>query len=418
MAKRKKVYCAGAIRGDPSFKAYYKRIIDIATKYVDVWTEISETYTPITSFFNEDERKYKQKIYERDKNWLNKSDAIVAECSGASTGVGYEICYAIYVKKIPALCLFHKNSFPSLMITQNNERHIIPQEYSNDYELELFLKCFLKALIRLSNIDKIIQTYYDLVKSLTKKKYDINILDNMIEETLPSYNDITQKSLLKLSDKKKIDFKDSKVLFEFLFKAIILQKRWTHLRSQRLGNTFISGRKNRIIKLLSSINSQYISEIYDKLNKNELKYTKFAFTKNLRAYRIIGLLDSPITPKYGSTKIKDSVIIQKTVYNDLKIESSYSKRRTTNGLFIVTQYLKDLSQYIQTYGSNSIIEILKESMKSHWFKDIPEIPTQSIDDIVVEELLKKKWAQNLIDYLKEKCKEFYEKHYSSFYRKK
>lgn len=44
-------------------------------------------------------------IYTRDLAWLDKCDALVAEVTYASHGVGYEIAYAHFVRKIPILCI-------------------------------------------------------------------------------------------------------------------------------------------------------------------------------------------------------------------------------------------------------------------------------------------------------------------------
>ena len=45
-----------------------------------------------------------EEIYSRDMGLLVKSDALIAEVTVPSTGVGYEICRAL-VQEIPVLCL-------------------------------------------------------------------------------------------------------------------------------------------------------------------------------------------------------------------------------------------------------------------------------------------------------------------------
>ena len=45
-------------------------------------------------------------IFERDLRWLDESDALIAEVSTPSLGVGYEIAYARYRRGIPVICLY------------------------------------------------------------------------------------------------------------------------------------------------------------------------------------------------------------------------------------------------------------------------------------------------------------------------
>lgn len=65
-------------------------------------------------------------IYERDMSWLKESDFVVAEVSTPSLGVGYEIGYAVHVKK-PVLCLYKEGAEHQLsaMISGCAELHVI-----------------------------------------------------------------------------------------------------------------------------------------------------------------------------------------------------------------------------------------------------------------------------------------------------
>lgn len=46
-----------------------------------------------------------KEIHDRDLDWINEADAVVAEVTNPSLGVGYEISYAVQNKK-PVLALF------------------------------------------------------------------------------------------------------------------------------------------------------------------------------------------------------------------------------------------------------------------------------------------------------------------------
>jgi 2'-deoxynucleoside 5'-phosphate N-hydrolase len=45
-------------------------------------------------------------IFKRDLGWLDECDLVVAEVSMPSHGVGYEIAYARYSRRIPVICLW------------------------------------------------------------------------------------------------------------------------------------------------------------------------------------------------------------------------------------------------------------------------------------------------------------------------
>ena len=47
-------------------------------------------------------------IFARDIRWLDESDVVVAEVSTPSHGVGYEIAYARYVRRIPVIALYRR----------------------------------------------------------------------------------------------------------------------------------------------------------------------------------------------------------------------------------------------------------------------------------------------------------------------
>lgn len=415
MARKLTVYCAGAIRGDVSYRTYYKRIINIAEKYADVKTEISETYKPLAHFFDEGEKSSKQRIYERDMQWLSKSDAVISECSGASTGVGLEIGYAIYGSNpIPTICFIYCNSTPSLMIAQNDASHIIVQKYRDEQELEFLLRCFLKVLSVSYEITEIRERYFKLIEELSQQGMDLSTLDNKIDKILSAYPTKKQNMLIEIPGKEKIDFKNASDLFIFFFKALILQKRWEHLKSQRIGKTFVSGRKWRIINVLSQMNTGDIYRMYDQLGK-KTRYTELAFAKNLRAYRAIGLLSSSSPIGYGSPKIKDNLAFEKTFDKRVRLMSFHSKRKISPGDFVVSKYLKDLSDFNTTFKSSFLVELLNEAMDTKWFDDVPELPTQKIDSIDVMNLLNSEWAYDIIKYINEKKEFFYKKYFSSFY---
>ena len=57
-------------------------------------------------------------VYTRDVAWIEESDALIAEVSTPSHGVGYEISYALERSK-PVLCLYRSGVAVSKMLTGN-----------------------------------------------------------------------------------------------------------------------------------------------------------------------------------------------------------------------------------------------------------------------------------------------------------
>ena len=80
-------------------------------------------------------------IYNRDIEWLNSSDLIVAEVTTPSLGVGYEIGKAIEFN-IKVLCLYRysKSKKLSAMISGNKELQVI--SYQNIVDLKSKLNSF------------------------------------------------------------------------------------------------------------------------------------------------------------------------------------------------------------------------------------------------------------------------------------
>lgn len=418
MEKNNVIYLAGAIRGDPSYRVYFKKIINIVENYAESRTELSDKHVPSIPYLIDE--KYKHQIYERDIEWIKQSKAVIAETSGASTGVGYEIAYAIFERKIPILCLYNEKSFPSLMIAQNNEKYIFTQEYTNESDLELFIKIFLYVIDKFTSIDERRVIYKKIINNLLLHEVDIKELHLTIEKILLKNSQKFIETTLepkKIKTQQQVEFSNAEILIEFLLKSLILQRKWINLKSQRLGETYISGRKIEIIIFLSKYNMGNISSIYKDVDMSEVNYTEWAFKKNLRAYRLIGLINSIYNLKYGSTKLKDKIFLQETLSNSIKLQSTTSKRHIIEGSFYTTEYIYVLSNFIRRFKKDFLENLLKRAMKEEWFEYIPDYEISDIDELDTEKILLEKWAIECINYLKIKTEKFYATAYSSYYKR-
>jgi hypothetical protein len=86
-------------------------------------------------------------IYGRDMHWLEEADALVAEVSAPSLGVGYEISCALHARGIPVLCLVHADvNFHSAKISGNTEKGLVLERYITRDDMRRSIWRFLGKL--------------------------------------------------------------------------------------------------------------------------------------------------------------------------------------------------------------------------------------------------------------------------------
>ena len=110
-----KIYFCGSIRGAPADRELYRHLIDHLHNHGQVMTEHSFFRT-----MDEEHRVEDKWIWETDTGWLRESDAVIAEITAPSHGVGYEIGFAESHRK-PILCLYRSQMGrrASAMLTGN-----------------------------------------------------------------------------------------------------------------------------------------------------------------------------------------------------------------------------------------------------------------------------------------------------------
>ncbi|MBZ0199967.1 MAG: nucleoside 2-deoxyribosyltransferase [Ignavibacteriaceae bacterium] len=132
------IYCAGPIKGDKTYQQFYKKIIAQVSKH---------NFTAFSEFNILFEQKIKlnnKKIYERDIAWLRSSKAMIAEVSGPSLGVGFEISYALFELKIPVLALYNREvKKVSAMIAGCSSPLLTIYSYKDDDELREHINNFV-----------------------------------------------------------------------------------------------------------------------------------------------------------------------------------------------------------------------------------------------------------------------------------
>ena len=100
-----KIYFAGSIRGGRQDAGKYLELIDFLSTKAEVLTE----HVGAFELGDQGENTLSDhEIHRRDVEWLESCDAIIAEVTNPSLGVGYEIGIAEKLGK-PVLCLFDES---------------------------------------------------------------------------------------------------------------------------------------------------------------------------------------------------------------------------------------------------------------------------------------------------------------------
>ena len=115
-----KIYFAASIRGGRKDQNRYNELIRFLSSKVEVLTEhLGDSSLEQTGEQNLSDKE----IYQRDLEWLESADAVIAEVTNPSLGVGYELGIAEKLGK-PILCLFDDadhNCNLSAMISGNHK---------------------------------------------------------------------------------------------------------------------------------------------------------------------------------------------------------------------------------------------------------------------------------------------------------
>ena len=132
------IYCAGPIRGDTKYQNFYLEIVEfLESEKHTALAEISGKYNtsiPLTD----------KQIYKRDVKWIEGSKLMIAEISGASLGVGFEIAYALFQIRIPVLALANAE-VPKLsaMISGCESDLLSIKRYRDSDEMKMIIQNFL-----------------------------------------------------------------------------------------------------------------------------------------------------------------------------------------------------------------------------------------------------------------------------------
>ncbi len=134
------IYFAGSIRGAEADKPLFKRFIEHLSNHGKVLTEHSFDFD-----YSQEIRLDDHEIYELDTGWLNDADALVAEVSSPSLGVGYEIGHVEALGK-PILCLYRRQEGRRLSAMIGGNRKLKIVEYDGEEEALNAMDDFINAV--------------------------------------------------------------------------------------------------------------------------------------------------------------------------------------------------------------------------------------------------------------------------------
>ena len=136
------IYFACSITGGRAYEAVYQAI---TRALLDLGVEVPTAHLAETGVVNEEKVIEPRTVYERDVAWMRAADALIAEVSVPSHGVGYEIGFALNLGK-PVLCLHEQGRAVSKMVTGNPHPNLTVRPYQTVAEAADLARNFASSL--------------------------------------------------------------------------------------------------------------------------------------------------------------------------------------------------------------------------------------------------------------------------------
>jgi len=140
--KSPRIFLSGSIRGGRQLLETYRFMFDTLE---EAGAEVLSWHVVDPELEKTEMKMTEEEIYARDMGLLVKSDALIAEVTVPSTGVGYEICRAL-VQGIPVLCLYSPDAAVSAMVLGNPNHLLEARAYPNKTVLKKIITEFIRAL--------------------------------------------------------------------------------------------------------------------------------------------------------------------------------------------------------------------------------------------------------------------------------
>lgn len=107
-----KIYVAGSIRGGRDRQPFLAKLVETLQFYGHV---VLSEHVGSPEIDAKGEVLKSKTIFARDIRWLEEADAVIADVTVPSLGVGFEVCYAQRVLGKPILCLTSKPNVSAMI---------------------------------------------------------------------------------------------------------------------------------------------------------------------------------------------------------------------------------------------------------------------------------------------------------------
>ena len=134
-----KMYFGFTVAGDRSSLDAARRIVELLE---DMGHEVLTRHLVREDAWEADRRIVPQEVYLRDMNWLEQCDLLMAEVSGSSFGLGFEIGYLLGATEKKVVLFYRRDAENkiSLIITGMTHPNCTVVAYSRVEEVEAWIK--------------------------------------------------------------------------------------------------------------------------------------------------------------------------------------------------------------------------------------------------------------------------------------
>ena len=137
------IYFACSITGGRAFESAYQEITRVL---LTDGHEVPTAHLAESGVTDVERAVDPVEVYERDVAWIRACDALIAEVSVPSHGVGYEVGFALELGK-PVLCLAQEGIPVSKMLTGNSHLSLQVKFYREIAEGIKLVRAFLANII-------------------------------------------------------------------------------------------------------------------------------------------------------------------------------------------------------------------------------------------------------------------------------
>jgi hypothetical protein len=138
-----RIYFSGAIMGGRENLPVYQHIV---ARLQAGGHEVPSAHVADPAVLSHESAVSPREVCERDIRWIEQSDAMVAEVSTPSLGVGYEVAHGVQCG-LPILCLYRRGAPVSKMIIGNPAPRLRVSTYSDLAEVDAHLDTFLSTVV-------------------------------------------------------------------------------------------------------------------------------------------------------------------------------------------------------------------------------------------------------------------------------